>query len=141
MRKLLILCGCLFVSAGFASAQTRSQAISLDEVFKILDTNFEKFEWVHQLLADKTEDSRQNAIKMNRLSYDITLEEKGEELVKQGEVVYIEIIRAGYRYDMKFDFSPKREKGAERANTVRNRIYGKLLVDILPSKPADSSAQ
>ncbi|MDR2510228.1 MAG: hypothetical protein LBC77_06250 [Spirochaetaceae bacterium] len=118
----------------FSQAQ-RQESLTTDDVYKALDQNFENYAWVHLLLADKSEDKRAPRVKMNRLSYDINvIDENGMEKTGKGEVVYVEIIKGGYRYDIKLDFSPKKEKGAERSATVKGRIYGKLLVDVARSE-------
>ena len=130
MRRITMGLVFLFVSAGIAFSQTNQNKLTVDDVYQILDENFGKFEWVHQLLAEKSEDSRTPHVKVTRLAYPITVNRDGVETTESGEIVYIEVIKAGYRYDMKFDFSPKQERGAERSRTVKNRIYGKLLVDV-----------
>ncbi|MDR2481949.1 MAG: hypothetical protein LBD07_06675 [Spirochaetaceae bacterium] len=134
MKKLILSFLLLFIGGSFVFSQNNP---TIDDVFKVLDGNFDKFSWVHVLLAEKTDDNRPTFVKMNRLPYDVVVvEDTGEEKSLQGEVIYIEIRKSGFRYNLKLDFSPKKEKGAERATTVKNRLYGKLLAEILPAKAA-----
>jgi hypothetical protein len=130
-RVLAVFLAVFGGAALFAQANPNQE---VNDAIKTLGDCFEKYEWVHLTFAEKTEDTRATSAKIDRLSYDIPVDENGEEKIKQGEVLYLRIIKAGYRYDMKFDFSPKKLRSFERSRTVQNRVFKSLLVDILPEK-------
>jgi hypothetical protein len=134
-KRVLAVFLAAFGGALFAQANP-NQAV--DGAIKTLGDCFEKYEWVHLAFAEKSEDAGPTSVKLDRLSYDIPVDENGEEKIKQGEVLYLRIIKAGYRYDMKFDFSPKKLRSFERSRTVQNRVFKSILIDILPPEKAES---
>ncbi|MDR3301776.1 MAG: hypothetical protein LBT01_04500 [Spirochaetaceae bacterium] len=135
MNKILILCVFFVSSAGLMF----SQALTVDDVFKLLDENFEKYPYVHQIEAARTDDSRATSVKITRLPYTYELDEVGN--VVKGEKVYITIIRGGYRYQMVFDFLPRREGQSARSEDIKNRTYGGLLSDLRPKRQAAAQEQ
>ena len=132
-KRAMVILWAVFGGAALFAQANPNQLVN--DAIKTLGDNFEKYEWVSLAFAEKTEDTGPTSVKLDRLSYDIPVDENGEEKIKAGEVLYLRIIKGGYRYDMKFDFSPKKLKGFERSRTIQNRVFKNLLIDILPEKP------
>ncbi|GMO19602.1 MAG: hypothetical protein LBG79_03160 [Spirochaetaceae bacterium] len=142
MKKILFcLCFCFLVySAAFAQTQRQQPSVTVEEILAILDDNFNKYPWVHQLLSEKVEDTRPARQSITRLPYNVPVIVNGEEKIEKGEVIYVQIISKNYRYDLKFDFSPKQEKGAKRAKTVWNAVRTGTLGELSEYFPKKSEA-
>lgn len=144
MKKILFLCLCGVIATGAFAQAARQQQPTIEEAIAILDGNFTAYPYVHQLLTDKTDDNRPRRCKITRQPYEITIEEKGEEKTVKAEVVIVEIINNGYRYELKFDFTPKKEKGTKFSKTVWNTVRSGILNDLsefFPKKEAAPAAQ
>ncbi|MDR2864103.1 MAG: hypothetical protein LBV68_00650 [Spirochaetaceae bacterium] len=126
MKKPLLFLSFLFVFSGFVF----SQDLTFDDVIKVLDEDFAHYSYVHQLVSTRTDDDRKPSVKITRLPYPAGFDKEGKE--QKGEIVYIEIVKDGYRYTMKFDFLAKRETRALYTSDVKSRIYGGLLSDMMP---------
>jgi hypothetical protein len=135
MNKILIFCFLFVSSTGLLFSQT----LTVNDVFKLLDENFENYPYVHQIDAAKTDDQRATNVKITRLPYTYELDEVGN--VVKGEKVYITITRGGYRYSMVFDFLPRREGQSARSEDVKSRIYGGLLSDLRPQRQPGTQGQ
>jgi hypothetical protein len=124
MKKFLILF-CLSISS---LSVVFSQTLTLDDAFRVLDEDFAKYPYVHQIEAARTDDSRAQSVKITRLPYKYDVDDQGNTM--QAEKVYITIIRGGYRYRMVFDFLPRPEGQSLRSSDVKSRTYGALLADL-----------
>jgi hypothetical protein len=134
MKKFLFVSFLFVSSIGLAF----SQNLTLDDVFRILDENFAKYPFVHQIEATKTDDNRPQSVKIARRPYNYNVgEEDGD---AQAEKLFITVIRGGYRYYMVFDFLPRREGQSARSLDIRNRTYGGLLSDLRPRQQAPQSS-
>ncbi|MDR2602125.1 MAG: hypothetical protein LBC53_06710 [Spirochaetaceae bacterium] len=135
MKKLFFCVATLLFSAGAGFAAP------LDDAFKALDENFKKYPFAHLISLNKYEDDRspRNPIKQfQRMPYDSEmLDEDGEPL--KGEVLYLTVIKGGFRYELKVDFLPFKEKKAADIKTARSQIL-KLFRDIPEFYPASTQS-
>lgn len=140
MRKLLCLSLFALICGGaFAQARQQGQP-TIEDVLSILDKNFNTYPWVYQILADKNEDTRQERQVINRMTTKIPIVVNGEEKEAQSEMVYVLIIKNGYRYDLTLQFMPEQRKGAKRAKTVWNNIRTHLMGDLSDFMPKTTEA-
>lgn len=144
MKKPVILCLFLCAASAFVFSQSRggSPQVTADDVIKRLDSNFEKYPFVHLLIAEKTEDKRTPKSSLNTLAYQTLVADKfGIEKMEDGEVLYAQVIKNGWRYDVKLDFSPKKEKGTKPAQTVKNSLYKGVLNELREAVDSDKNQQ
>jgi hypothetical protein len=134
MRKISFLC--LIIFAVGAPVFSQKKAATLDEVWTTLNTNFDKYPFVHQINVQQYDDNRPAKADITSLSYSKGDTFDGKPI--SGNIVYIVIIQSGYRYEMKFDFVSEKEKGAKLSTSVKNSIW-KFLTALNP--PAAEKAQ
>jgi hypothetical protein len=121
VKKLFLASVILALFANLAFSQSVS---TIEDVFKVLDANIKKYPYAHLVAINKYDDDRspRNPIKQfQRFQYDSeSTDVDGNPL--RGEVVYITMIKNGYRYELKVDFLPAKERNSKDIKTVRGQI-------------------
>ncbi|MDR2491363.1 MAG: hypothetical protein LBD20_08175 [Spirochaetaceae bacterium] len=135
MKKLIVAGVFMLCCAGFGFSET------IAEVFEILDANIRKYPYAHLIAINKYDDDRapRNPVRQfQRLPYTSEfLDDDGNPL--QGEMFYLTLIKAGYRYYLNIDFLPRKEKNARDIKTVRGQIL--RIVRDLPEAEILTKAQ
>jgi hypothetical protein len=126
MKKITIVCVMLLAMFGAAFAQSdpapdASQKYTMDDVWNVLNTAFDKYEWAQQVAADKSPSPRPAGISIHRYGFQQGADDLGKTL--SGEIMYITIYRGGYRYYMRYEFYPKKESGAIRTQDLKAATY------------------
>jgi hypothetical protein len=102
------------------NVQAQEHNYTLENVFSLLENNFSKYPWAHIYYSRKTPDSGRYYVKIWRRPYD------------NGEVVLVNMVRNGWRYEIKVNFTGRKEVFAKRSHDIRNSLYTSIA-DLLPN--------
>lgn len=114
----------LALCAGLVFGQQAAKQYTVDDVWATLNEYFSKYPWANPSIADKRPTVEAPTITIARFGYPLGMDSMGDAL--NGEILHIKIIKGGYRYTMRYDFTPIRERGSIRSEDLKNSTYGLL---------------
>jgi hypothetical protein len=101
------------------NVQAQEDNYTVENVFTLLESNFSNYPWAHIYYNRKIPDSGRYYIKLGRYLYD------------GGEVVLLNMVRNGWRYEVKVNFAGQKEVFAKRSKDIKNSLYTSIA-DLLP---------
>ncbi|MDR2659279.1 MAG: hypothetical protein LBC27_04740 [Spirochaetaceae bacterium] len=99
----------VMLCAIYANAQELNY--TAEEAVQLLESDFSKYAWVHLYYNRKIHDNSSPSTKVARQVYE------------DGEIVTMQIIYGGWRYEIKLNFIHEKQIFAKRSYDVRKAVY------------------
>jgi hypothetical protein len=85
-----------------------------DEAIQLLENDFSKYAWAHVYYNRKIHDDSNSSTKVARQVYD------------NGEIVTLQIVQGGWRYEIKLNFINEKQVFAKRSYDVKKTVFHSL---------------
>jgi hypothetical protein len=123
MKKIpVFLLVSFMLCAIYASAQELNY--TADEAVQLLESDFSKYAWVHIYYNRKIHDAGAPLTKVSRQVYE------------DGEIVTMQIVQGGWRYEVKLNFITEKQIFAKRSYDAKKLVFHSMD-DIVSKRPAE----
>jgi hypothetical protein len=110
MKKIPIL---LLISFMLCAVDAGAQELNytVDETIQLLESDFSRYAWVHIYYNRKIHDDSGPLTKVARQVYE------------DGEIVTLQIVQGGWRYEVKLNFISEKQIFAKRAYDAKKLVF------------------